>query len=144
MLTSSLPSSDTLVPLPLRFHHRSCNAIQIFNTTVPLIFSRKAFIFGLRSGSCDGRNIAARINLALIRWFPLHHAVAAAVVAIAAVVIFLRISAAELYELLRGFDLRLGKRNRLLGVLDLVCRERCGHGLRNREKRTMMNRNCYI
>lgn len=143
MLTSSLPSSDTLVPLPLRFHHRSCSAIQIFNTTIPLILSRKAFIFGLhRSGNCDGRNIAAGINLALLGWFPLHHAVAAAVAA--AVVIFLRISAAELDELLRGFDLRLGKRNRLLGVLDLVCRERCGHGLRNREKRTMMNRNCYI
>lgn len=60
--------------------------------------------------------------------FSLHHTVAAAVVA--AVVILFRISAAELNELLGGFDLGVGKRDRLLGGLDLVC----SHDLWNRER----------
>lgn len=126
----SLPSCATRfsVPFLLRFRckNRRCNAVQIFNTTVPLGGARKAFILGVHGGFCDGGNIATGIDLALMR-FPLHHAVAAAVVA--AVVILFRISAAELNELLGCFDLRVGKRDRLLGGLDLVC----SHDFWNRE-----------
>jgi len=117
------------VPFLLGFgcRNRLGNAIQIFYTTVPLGGGGgKAFILGVDGGFCDGGNIATGIDLALTR-FPLHHTVAAAVVA--TLVILFRISAAELNELLRCFDLRVGKRDRLLGALDLVC----SHDLWNRE-----------
>ncbi|KAG2409888.1 uncharacterized protein HKW66_Vig0005530 [Vigna angularis] len=130
MMLMSVPSCGTRFSVPFllgfRCRNRLGNAIQIFYTTVPLGGGSKAFILGVHGGFCDGGNISTGIDLALTR-FPLHHTVAAAVVA--AVVILFRISAAELNELLRCFDLRVGKRDRLLGALDLVC----SHDLWNRE-----------